>query len=72
MLLQAEAEEEQKMREAEARLFTTTIKLSTWKDMKQQVGRTRQFDLVDHNKVCPADFGLCTRACASELCMVAG
>ena len=65
MLLQAEAEEEQEMQEAEARLFTT-ITLSTWTDMKQQIGHTRHFDLVDHTKVCLADFGLCCKACLVE------
>ena len=56
MLLQVEAaEKERKWKEnAEARQFTT-IKLSTRKDMEQQIGKTLVSDLVDQNKVCIAE-----------------
>ena len=52
MLLQAEAAEKKRRQKekAEARLFT--IKLSSRKDMEQQIGNTIFFDLVDQNKVC--------------------
>ena len=55
MLLQAEAAEKERKRKekAEAHLFTI-IKLSTRKDMEQQIGSTLFFDLVDQNKVCVA------------------
>ena len=55
MLLQAEASEKERKRKekAEAHLFTI-IKLSTRKDMEQQIGSTLFFDLVDQNKVCVA------------------
>ena len=54
-LLQAEAAEKERKRKekAEAHLFTI-IKLSTRKDMEQQIGTTLFFDLVDQNKVCVA------------------
>ena len=55
MLPQAEAAEKERKRKekAEAHLFTI-IKLSTRKDMEQQIGTTLFFDLVDQNKVCVA------------------
>lgn len=65
MLPQAEAEEEPNMEEAEAPLFTT-IKLSTWKDTEQQIGSTRHIDLVDHDRVCVADFALCCKSSLVE------
>eukprot|EP00891_Asterochloris_glomerata_P000046 jgi/Astpho2/46/Aster-07498 len=50
--LEAEAAEKERKRKekAEAHLFTI-IKLSTRKDMEQQIGTTLFFDLVDQNKV---------------------
>lgn len=62
MLLQAETAEKERQRKekAEARLFTT-IKLSTRRDMEQQIGNTLFFDLVDQDKV-----GVAELMCAAQ------
>ena len=46
---------ERKQKETAEACRFTTIKLSTRKDMEQQIGNTLFFDLVDQNKVCVAE-----------------
>lgn len=51
---QAEQEEKERLRKerAEAHKYTY-VRVATDADMQAQIGSARQFDLVDHDKVCP-------------------
>jgi hypothetical protein len=70
--VQAEQEEKERRKrdKAEAHLYSL-VRVATDADMREQIGATRFFDLVDHDKV-RCTMLCCATLCCAVLCMPTG